>query len=189
LSDDGVEGPASPDFVGEGEFPPELNRVNWGAYGCSPVWLLMYGPRAWLCAFLGVVGAKILVDNIALLFFDSVTVFPVVQKLTGTTLSVVIPLLLVRYAITVNRFLWRREQAKFAAAGDVPAHPIPLSRYRRSTRFWTRFFVVLLVIGYAGSIGMYLTHRIEWSALNPGLAAVVLIGLFIYDRVLARRSA
>jgi len=187
--DDSEDKPVSPGFVGEGDFPPEFDRVNWGAYGCSPVWLLMYGPRAWLLAFLGAVGAQILIDNIALLFFDSATVYPAVHIVTSAANAVILPLLLVSYAITVNRLLWRREQARFAAAGDIPAHPIPLARYRKSTRFWTRFFMALFVVGYAGSIGLYLTHRIELSALNPGVGTVVLIAVFIYDRVLARRSA
>ena len=193
LSDDPVDDPVGEPvplgFVGEGPFPPEFDRVNWGAYGCSPFWLLMYGPRAWLFAFLGAVGAEILIDNIALLFFDSATVFPAVQKLTSVANAVVLPLLVVGYAITVNRLVWQREHARFAAAGDIPAHPIPLVRYRKSTRFWTRLFIAFFVVGYAGSIGLYFTHRIQLSALNPGVGTVVLISVFIYDRVLARRNA
>jgi len=173
-------------FVGEGELPPDLDRVNWGAFGFGIIWSILYGPRRWLIAFVIVVAVPFVVDNIALLFFDSATVFPAVQRITATFTSILLPPLAATYALVVNRQVWQREQVRLQTGSNPP---IPLWRYRKSLRFWARLFVVVFVLNVGIWAGLAAFGILPLASLLPGMGLVLAVGLFVYDRRRMREAA
>jgi hypothetical protein len=179
---------ASLAFVGEGEIPPDFDRVNWAAYGFGFFWALVYGPRRWAYAIVTAFLLPIVIDTIALVLFDSNTVYPVVQGVTASVSAVVLPLVAGAYALVVNRQLWNRERERFDA-GELPSGVIPLERYLKSTRRWSRVFVFLVALVLILSVYLLTRGRLALVDVRPGFGAVVMLGLFVYDRVRLRRRS
>lgn len=169
-------------FVGEGAMPAGFDRVNWAAYAFAPLWALVYGPRRWRWTMISPIVVAIVADNIALLFFDSKTVYPMVSSITGSLLGFVYPVLGAWYAVQVNRAVWADRAARLAAVPGDFGRALAVDRYLFWQRLWSVVYFVMLVI-YAG-LAIYLAFTdpkalADWPTWW-GMA--VLAGLFLYAR-------
>jgi len=178
-----------PTFVGQGDLPPDLDKANWGAFAFAYIWVFLWGPRSWRNGLIGLFVILLVIDNIALLFFDSRTTFPAVARITMDFSLIAWPAAMVFYGARVNRLVWNREGAKHEAEPDGPARPIPLERYRKSTRFWTRLFVGLLILNLAFTAYALTIPPVAWRDFIPPPVTVAVVALFTYDRLHARRRA
>jgi len=168
-------------FVGEGDCPPDFDRVNWAAFIFAPFWSVGYGPKPWGRIIWAVLLAPIVVENAVLLFVSTSAFEAVRQVLDPLEIIVWLPLW-AYYGYNVDRWIWQRESARIEQHPDLPTKLIPLAKYRRSRRFWTRVWLVFLLLGMFGNIGLLATGRVTWRDLAPIVGYLVIAALFVLDR-------
>ena len=173
-------GSAALAFVGEGELPPDFDRVNWAAFVFAPFWSLGYGPKPWGRIIWAFILAPLLVENVVLLFVSTVA-FEAIRSVVDPLYSVVFPLLWAYYGYNADRWLWRREQARIESYPDLPDKLIPLAKYRKSRRFWTRIWAVLLALGLLGNVALLATRHITWRDMAPSFGLLVIVALVVLD--------
>ena len=139
----------SPDarLLGAGEFPPELDRVSWGAALLSFWWAITHGLMRWTLVFIGLGLAQATVWYLmrrAGLEGDLPAVLTVVliSALTGVGLSVL-------FGVRANRLVWARE----AAIDKSDVHPgarsgPTVAKYVRDERIWAIAGVTLTAASY-----------------------------------------
>jgi hypothetical protein len=174
-----------PDFgsrrLGAGDFPPELDRVNWGAVLLGFFWAIAYRQTTWViglallwAANLGVLGIAVRYGTLAhlavtALFFAAFTTAGIVLGLRA------------------NRLVWAGEHAvaeRRTARGLAPAPSI--REFLSSQRRWAITGVMLWAFGWGVSLVR------PSSALSP-LRAVITFSvelaaygaLFAVDRIRA----
>lgn len=174
-------------LVGEGDMPPEFDRVNWGAYIVPPFWAAFYGLRRVVLAYVVyIVGGFVVLGAVAA--FASGSTFERVSTVSNDLGFPLLVLAAVVLGLKANRYVWRVQQSLFATPAG-PKSPIPVWRLRKSNRFWFRVatvFVVLDVIALGWSLVTDPAGLVEgWRS---SLGAIVLLSLYGYDLWLARRS-
>ncbi len=170
--------------LGEGEFPPELDRVNFGAFLLAFLWAPFHRLWGWFGVFVILEALESAMGFSAPGSLGGLFEQPVVM----VGFRIVYWTVTVAFALRANRLVWT-EQSKRAArtkGESVPRPPSLASRYASNQRVWTLVGIVLLVgtpltllIGSVNSIpGAFVD-----VAVTVGTQAVLLAGLFAYDRV------
>ena len=167
-------------FVGEGERPPDFDRVNWAAFVFAPFWSIGYGPKLWGRIIWAVVLAPLVVENVVLLFV-SIPAFEAVRHVIDPLELIVWLPLWAYYGYNVDRWLWQRERGRIEEFPDLPAKVIPLAKYRKSRRLWTRAWVALLLLGMLGNVVLLATRQVTWRDLTPSLGLLVIAALLMFD--------
>jgi len=172
--------------VGDGELPAELGRVNWGAALTTGLWAVGHALWWWVLTFLALSG----------LSFGAFTLLD--RSSAGDTLwmryalafafSLLRGVLAVVLALRANSLYWDAQASRVMRQSDqsVP-RPAPLvSDFVKAQRKWTIWGAVLLVLFSARTlIGYRLNTPLAVFYISTTILpeAVVLAGLYIYDRV------
>jgi hypothetical protein len=110
------------------------------------------------------------------------------QPVVMVTFRIVYWTLTVAFALRANRLVWavERKRAARAKAESVLMRPSLVSRYASNQRVWALVGLVLLIgaplsllIGSVSSI----PGAVVDVAVTVGTQAILLVGLFVYDRV------
>jgi hypothetical protein len=140
-SSEGVTG-----FVGEGEFPAEFDRPNYGAALFLIIWAFLYRVRGWRALLVALFVVPLVIENLVLLFIGAQDPLQLSQRILDPVMLVGYLIAQAVFGLRANRIIWDQESARFEAAGGDPPHPIPLWRYRKSTRFWTMLGFALVAV-------------------------------------------
>jgi hypothetical protein len=170
--------------LGEGRFPPELDRVNFGAFLLAFLWAPFHRLWGWFGVFLVLEALESAISLSAPGSIGGVFEQPVVMvgfRIVYWTVTIV-------FALRANRLVWthERERAERTKGESVPRRPSLVSRYGSNQRVWTLVGLILLV-GTPFSLLIGSVNRIPGAvadvAVTVGTQAVLLAGLFVYDRV------
>jgi drug/metabolite transporter (DMT)-like permease len=162
--------------------PYELDGVNWAAFAFAPLWSLVYGPSKWRWRVWTPLLLFIAFDNVALLFFDSRTVYREVSSATGLLMTVGGPLLYGWYATVVNRDVWRERQSRFNQDPEDFSRALPLDRYCFWQRLWTIVFAILFGLGVGLTVFVLITEPIRVKDWTSWWGLLVVVTLFFYGR-------
>jgi hypothetical protein len=184
----GVADTAGP-RLGEGEFPQELDRVNFGAFLLAFLWAPFHRLWGWFGVFVVLEGLESVMGLSAPGSFGGVFERPVVM----VGFRIVYWAVTVAFALQANRLVWAEEHSRAARSKDesVARRPSLVARYVSHERVWALVGLILLVttplsllIGSVNKIPGAATD----VAVTVGAQAVLLVGLFVFDRVrIARR--
>jgi hypothetical protein len=176
--------------LGDGEFPSELDRVNFGAFLLAFLWAPVHRLWAWFGVFVVLEALESVMALSAPGFLGGLLEQPVVTvgfRIAYWTVTVA-------FALQANRLVWAKERKRAAWTEDEPGQKARflVSKYVSNERVWTLVGLVLLagtplslLIGPVSSI----PGAVGDVAVTVGTQAVLLVGLFVYDRVrVARRS-
>lgn len=184
----GAAGPIST-RLGEGDFPPELDRVNFGAFLLAFLWAPFHRLWGWFAAFAALETLESAIGLSTPTFLGGVLRQPVVMagfRIVYWSVTVV-------FALRANRLVWAEERRRAARArgGSVPKPPSAVSRYASNERVWALVGVVLLagaplslLIGPVGNS----PGNVADVLVTVGTQAVLLAVLFAYDRVRTSRT-
>lgn len=170
--------------LGEGEFPPELDRVNFGAFLLAFLWAPFHRLWGWFGVFVLLEALESAMGLSAPGFFGGVLDQPVVM----VGFRIVYWTVTVAFALRANRLVWTEERKRAARTKgeSVLRRPSLVSRYASNQRVWALVGLILLVgtplsllIGSVNSI----PGAVVDVAVTVGTQAVLLAGLFVYDRV------
>lgn len=175
--------------LGEGEFPPALDRVNFGAFLLGVIWAPFHRLWGWFAVF---VALEVLESAMGLStpqFLGGVLEQPVAM----VAFRIVYWAVTVAFALQANRLVWtveRKRASRTKAESDL-RRPSSVSRYASNQRVWAIVGLVLLaatplslLVGPVSSVpGAALD-----VALTVGIQAILLAGLFTYDRVRSGRQ-
>jgi hypothetical protein len=176
--------------LGEGEFPPELDRVNFGAFLLAFLWAPLHRLWGWFGVFVLLEALESAMGLSAPGFFGGVFDQPVVT----VGFRIVYWTVTVAFALRANRLVWtqERERAARAEGESVVRPPSLVSRYASNQRVWALVGLILLVgtplsllIGSVNSI----PGAVVDVAVTVGAQAVLLAGLFVYNSVRSRLRA
>jgi hypothetical protein len=176
LTDTSVSGaPWGVGRVGAGEFPYELDRVNWGAALLAIYWAALHGIWRW---FFGLLGARIVWFAV----WYAVDTYLPAPSPTAALIRVAVGALLLPgidavFAVRANRLFWKRDQS-------VPRLAGPTADYVGRQKTWAWVGAVLLGLGSASIVSEAVTR---WPASLASVAStvgplVVLCVLYAYDR-------
>ena len=176
--------------LGEGEFPPELDRVNFGAFLLAILWAPVHRLWGWFGVFVVLEALESAMGLSAPGFLGGVLEQPVM--LVG--FRIVYWTVTVAFALRANRLVWTEQRKRAARTKDrsVPRQPSLVSRYASNQRVWTLVGLILLV-GTPLSLLIGSVNSVPGAAVDVavtvGTQGVLLVGLFVYDRVrIARRQ-
>jgi hypothetical protein len=178
------------DFIGEGEFPAELDRPNWGAGLFALFWVWIYKVRGWRLALTALFIVPLVIENAVLLFIDPQTTFQTTVVVLGLVTDLAYLVARVYFGLNANRIIWELQRERREAAGGDPAKPIPAWRYAKSTRFWTRLGLAIVALSCVAEVAL-LVFRPEsrsGALATWPIGAVVLIATFVIDRWRRRRK-
>jgi hypothetical protein len=170
--------------LGEGEFPPELDRANFGAFLLAVLWAPFHRLWGWFGVFVVLEALESAMGLSAPGFFGGVFEQPV--AIVG--FRIVYWTVTVAFALRANRLVWTEERKRAARTKGEAAlrRPSLVSRYASNQRVWTLVGLILLV-GTPLSLLIGSVNRISGAvvdvAVTVGTQAVLLAGLFVYDRV------
>jgi len=175
-------------FVGEGEFPAEFDRPNYGGAIFLVIWAFLYRVRGWRALLVSLIVVPLLIENVVLLFISAQRPFEIVQQVLGPVTFVVYLLAQAVFGLRANRIIWGQQAALFEASGGDPQRPIPIWRFRKSIRFWTRLGFGLVVLGVAVDAVLLVLRHTSWmeALASLPLTIVPLAAIFLID--LWRRS-
>jgi len=174
--------------LGEGEFPPDLDRVNFGALLLAFIWAPSHGLWGWFGVFAVLEALESVIGlNVRLLggAFE--------QPVAMIAFRIVYWTVTVAFALQANRLVWADERGRAAGAknGTAPKPGFLVAKYVSNQRVWTWVGLVLLA-GAPLSLLIGSVNRIPGAAADVlatfATQAVLLAGLFVYDRMrIARR--
>lgn len=170
--------------LGGGEFPPELDRVNFGAFLLAFLWAPFHRLWGWFGVFVLLEALESAMGLSAPGFLGGVFEQPVVT----VGFRIVYWTVTVAFALRANRLVWEQERKRVARTTRQSAARPPslVSRYVSNQRVWTLIGVILLV-GMPLSLLIGPVNRISGAvadvAVTVGTQAALLVGLFVYDRV------
>jgi hypothetical protein len=179
---------APADFIGQGEFPADLDSVNWPAYLFSYIWVWVYGVKPWVIGITALIVVPIVIENAVLLFVSSHLWSPmnaIVTPILSTLLAVVSFYL----GLNGNRILWEQERRKFAQTGS-PRDPIPATKYRKSKTRWSRVGFTLAGAALLFEVGAVVRRPASLASVLPAVAVTWLpvIVLLVVSRLRVNRS-
>lgn len=177
--------------LGEGEFPSELDRVNFGAFLLAFIWAPFHRLWGWFGAFVVLEAFESAVGLNGSGFLGGAFERPVpmlVFRIVYWTVTIA-------FALQANRLVWADERRRAARAKGAPRprQPSLVSRYTSNQRVWTLVGLILLVSTpltlLIGSINRVPGAVVD-VAVTAGTQALLLAGLVVYDRVrIARRRS
>jgi hypothetical protein len=179
-----VEAEQTGSRIGEGEFPPELDRVNYGAFLLAFLWAPVHRLWGWFGVFLVLEALESAMGLSAPGFLGGVFERPAVT----VGFRIVYWTVTVAFALRANRLVWTQERKRAARTKgeSAPRRPALVSRYASNQRVWALVGLILLVgtplsllIGPVSSI----PGAVVDVAVTVGAQAVLLAGLFVCDRV------
>lgn len=185
---------ASAVLFGQGDFPEELNRLNWGAMFMGGIWALVHGVWRWLIAFIVL---RILAIFVFLPFSNGELANSATWGLISSVLSEIIYwVILGVFALNANRLAWQRTGRLMASGRHEPSALSPsIESFSKAQRTWFLVGLALTVFQYANG---YRTMMSQWpdrqvSALAGFACAGLVVGAFyLIDRrranTLARSS-
>ena len=186
----GVGEPIGP-RLGEGEFPPELDRVNFGAFLLAFIWAPFH--RLW--GWFGVFAVLEALESAMGLSSPGFLGGALEQPAVVVGFRVVYWSVTVAFALRANRLVWEEERKRAARTEDSAAarRPPLVSRYAANQRIWTLVGLVLLVVTplslLIGSVRSVPGAVVD-VAVTIGVQATLLVGLWAYDRMrITRRRA
>jgi hypothetical protein len=177
--------------LGEGEFPPRLDRVNFGAFLVAFLWAPFHRLWGWFGVFVLLEVLESAMGLAAPGFLGGVFEQPVVV----VGFRIVYWTVTVAFALRANRLVWTEESKRAVRAkGEaVMRRPSLVSSYVSNQRIWTLAGVILLA-GAPLSLLVGPVNSVPGAgvdvAVTVGTQVVLLAVLFVYDRVrVARRRA
>jgi hypothetical protein len=147
------------DFLGQGEFPAELDRPNWGAAIFVVIWVFLYAVKRWRAWLVSLIVVPLLVENVVLLFIGADRPLTIARQVLDPLTLATFWVIQIAFGLNANRIIWRQQQARFDSAGSDPRRPIPMWRFRKSIRFWTRLGLALVVLGVTINVVLLAVHR------------------------------
>lgn len=178
---DAAGGLSELDHMGDGDFPAQLDRVNWGAFFFSGIWAFWYGFWWWIALLVaalvagtdtGEVLAEILGGSALVLLWVRVVC---VCAVWGATLYL---------ALNANRLVWESERDRLARTPAGLDGPITVGSYRKAQRTWAiagllLWAAVAIAALVQGSFASQAAMAMEYLA-----AAAVSLGVVSgFDRV------
>lgn len=169
--------------VGEGEFPVELDRVNFGAFLLAFLWAPAHRLWGWFAVFAALETLESAMGLSAPGFLGGVFERPAVMigfRVVYWSATVV-------FALRANRLAWRAQQklAARATRGGTARRRALVSKYASNQRVWALVGIVLLV-GTPLSLLVSSVRSVPGAAqdvaVTVGTQAVLLVGLWLYDR-------
>ena len=172
--------------MGEGEFPLELDRVNFGAFLLAVIWAPFHRLWAWFGVFVVLEVLESAMGLGALRFFGGVFEQPaamVAFRIVYWTVTVV-------FALRANRLVWTEERKRAARAEGVSPSRSgpPSSRGTPPTSVsWTLVGLILLVATPLSLLIGFGEQQSEAPSsmwlVTVGIQAILLVGLWGYDRL------
>jgi hypothetical protein len=140
MGSDSAGGLSELDPMGDGDFPVEFDRVNWGAFFFSGIWAFWYGFWWWIALLVpalmaGTNAGEVLIGILggsALVHFWVRVVS--VCAVWGATLYL---------ALNANRLVWESERDRLARTPVGVDEPILVGRFRKTQRMWAIAGLVL----------------------------------------------
>lgn len=175
--------------MGEGDFPPELDRVNWGALLFTWIWAWVYGFWWWIGVVAAISVARVVTVGLLGRFVGgAVTLRTWVQTLFDCAGWLAVLYL----ALNANRLVWASERNRLARDSGGRDKPVPVWKYRKTQRGWTVVGAILGVVIPLVLLRGSFSRRVESNReFLTGLLSeiAVIVGLIVYDRVhLIRRG-
>jgi hypothetical protein len=170
--------------LGEGEFPPELDRVNFGAFLLAFLWAPSHRLWGWFGVFVVLEAIESAMGLSAPGFVGGVFEQPGVM----VGFRIVYWMVTVAFALRANRLVWTGERKRAARTNgeSVPRQASLVSRYASNQRVWT-FVGLILFVGTPLSLLIGPVNSVPGAvadvAVTVGTQAILLAGLFVYDRV------
>jgi hypothetical protein len=174
------QGPPASRLLGQGEFPPELDCVNWGAVFWGALWSLVYGIWPW---FLGLIALRLC----AFLFFPYFNATSWGSSWIGglvasVLFSVVFWCALAILGVRANQLVWLREKARSASEGGAPVPQATVSQYIKAQRTWAVSGMAVTLGLEALGIASTFPNRAIPSLISGACGLAILGVLFVYDR-------
>ena len=174
--------------MGEGDFPAELDRLNWSTVMWGGWWLLMYGVWPSLLALVALVAATLAVTN----FLPTLAVPGSFASLaTNAVRQVAWFAIVVSAAYGANRHVWERERTRVERESDqsVPRPANLVSQYVASQRKWALIGLGFMVLAVADDL--FRKHALSTPAIIVANITMVacLAALYLYDSVRRGRLA
>jgi hypothetical protein len=182
-----VDEPTEP-RLGEGEFPPGLDRVNFGAFLLAFIWAPAHRLWGWFGVFFVLEALESVMGLSTPGFLGGAFERPVVM----VAFRIVYWTVTVAFGLRANRLVWAEECKRAARTeGEAgPRRPSLVSRYESNQRVWALVGLILLVgsplsllIGSVNSI----PGAVADVAATVGAQAVLLVALFVYDKARTSR--
>lgn len=168
--------------LGEGDFPPQLDRVNYGAFLLSFLWAPAHRLWGWFAVFVALEALESAIGFNAPILGG---VFE--QPLALLAFRIVYWAITLWFALQANRLAWSVARKRAESSRPTPT----LARYAAHQRAWTVAGIVLLAAAP-------LSLLVESVRTMPGAVgdvvatvaaqAVLLAALFVYDRVRVPRA-
>jgi hypothetical protein len=172
---------------GVGDFPPELNRVNFGAV-LMPIWVVVYGLWEW---FLGIIGVSVIVALISI-FIPRVEDNLVILWGFGLIQVVIYSAWQIFIGTRGNRMAWART-ARVLAKPDAKTKMLvahSLKSYKTNQTFWTGIGILYALYQFLNPILLSQpgVHTVA-TYVMPVLNLLTPLGLLIYDLAVLRPRA
>jgi hypothetical protein len=177
-------------MVGDGQLPPELNRVNWGAFWLTWLWAIFNGLWEWaLIILVSVFALDQFASGVAYWIggLNAVGWVIFVDRLFagvfGAAVSVV-------FGVWGNRLVWWRERRRIAASGGNPKRPRMLDHYLGAQRGWT---IAGFIVAGVFLLADVLIWRLQPETLGPtslvrfGASVIGVAAVLMVDRLQTRR--
>jgi len=165
-------------------FPPELDRVNFGAFLLAILWAPFHRLWGWFGAFVVLEALESAMGLSPPGFLGGVFEKPIVM----VAFRIVYWTVTVAFALRANRLVWTEEHRRAARTKGESARRRPslVARYAPNQRTWTVAGLVLLVASplslLIGSVNR-IPGAVVDTAVTVGTQAILLVGLWVYDRV------
>lgn len=174
--------------LGEGEFPAELDRVNFGAFLLGVLWAPWHRLWGWFAVLVAMEILESVVGLTMLRFLGGMVaqiIGMVVFRIGYWTVMVV-------FGLRANRLVWNAEERRVARAGGSPSRrPALITKYVAAERVWAVVGLVLLALaplsllfGFPGSRSDVMFDVVS----TIGTQIILMIALFVYDRMWLARD-
>jgi hypothetical protein len=164
--------------------PPQLDRVNFGAFLLAVLWAPFHRLWGWFAVFVVLEVLESVMGLSTPRFLGGLFERPIVMvafRIVYWTVTVV-------FALRANRLVWavERKLAAQAKSESLLGRPSLVSRYASNQRVWALVgFALLLAAPLSLLIGSVksIPGAVVDVALTVGTQAILLVGLFVYNRV------
>lgn len=153
--------------VGDGDFPAELDRFNWGAYLLPVVWGAVYG--VW--PLIGAWGLALLSSMFLYGLVPAVNEVPEVRGFIMASIGVSMVVSAVRLwaGYRANRLMWKRNVIVAQLSETLSARRPTLQRFEERQIMWARIGWIVLI---AGTVAMMPVVYEAWEPYGLGAVGV-----------------
>ena len=168
-------------FLGDGDFPDDMDRMNWGAALFDWLWALAHGAWGWV-AVLTVVG---IASRVLFAYFY---LAPIGRSVLAASIAAAVSELVFwglsgALGMRANRIAWQHAQQRVAIS-DVGTRT-SVESYQQSQRIWFLLGGALTALGYGASwlrVATEFPDRLVPTIVGTATAVVVLLTLWLWDR-------